>query len=103
MKNRIRIIDLAIAYNYYRHILILKHVHMYRESGVAIDFLARLNNGNVTDIGYQALLRTSITVTDALLVSLGHCSVSGMTMRLNISIIESESEGIQLSVTMLMH
>ena len=40
---------------------------MYRESGVAIDLLARVNNGNVTNIGYQALLRISITVTGALL------------------------------------
>ena len=74
---------------------------MYRESGVAIDLLAIVNNGNITNIGYQALLRTSITVTGALLVSLGRCSVSGISIGLNISIIGSESAGIQqLSVTM---
>jgi hypothetical protein len=62
---------------------------------VAIELLARVNNRNVTDIGYQALLRTSITVNGALLVSLQGCSVSGMSLGLNISIIESKSEGIQ--------
>ena len=74
-------------------ISIYKHAH--RESGVVTDLLVRVNSSNVTDINYQPLLRTSVTVTGALLVSLGGCSVSGMSLRLNVSIIESGSKGIQ--------
>ena len=69
----------------------------HRESGVVTNLLARVNSSNITDVNYQLLLSTPITVTGALLAGLGGCSVSGMSLRLNVSIIESESKGIQLT------
>ena len=66
---------------------------MYRESGAATVFLARVNGNNVTNVDYQPLLRTSITVTGALLASLGGCSITGMSLGLNVSIMESGSQG----------
>ena len=66
---------------------------MYRENGAATDGLARVNSSNVINVDYQLLLRTSVTVTGALLASLGGCSITGMSVELNVSIIESGSQG----------
>ena len=48
----------------------------------------------MTNVNYQSLLSTSVTVTGALLASLGGCSVRGMLLELNVSILESGSPGI---------
>ena len=65
-----------------------------RQSGAITDALARVNAAtNVTNLNYQPLLGTSVTVTGALLASLGGCSIRGMTLGLNISIVVSGSQG----------
>ena len=64
-----------------------------RKSGATTNSLVRVNSSNVTNLDYQPLLMTSITVTGALLASLGGCSVSGMSMRLNVSIVEPGIKG----------
>ena len=64
---------------------------------MATDILAQVNSSNAADVDYQPLLRASITVTGALLASLGECSISGMSLGLIISIIESGSKGMQLA------
>ena len=51
------------------------------------------SNNNIANVDYQPLLRTSVTVTGALLASLGGCSITGMSLELNVSIVESESQG----------
>ena len=69
---------------------ICKH---HRKSGAITNSLIRVNSSNVSNLDYQPLLMTSVTVTGALLASLGGCSVSGMPMRLNVSIVEPGSKG----------
>ena len=48
---------------------------------------------NIAGINYQPQLRASVTVTGAFLASLGGCSIRGMSLGLNISILESRSQG----------
>ena len=69
--------------------------HTHRQSGATADSLARVNSTttNITNLNYQQLLGTSVTVTGALLASLGGCSITGMTLGLNVSIMESGSQG----------
>ena len=68
----------------------------YRENGATTDSLDRVNSTtvNVTNVDYQPLLRTSVTVTGALLASLGGCSITEMSLGLNVSItVESGNQG----------
>ena len=56
--------------------------------------LARVNGSNFNIPGYHPLLSTPVTVTGALLVSPGSCSIAGMSLQLNVSFVESQSAGI---------
>ena len=66
-----------------------------RESGATTDVLARVNGSttNITDVNYQPQLQASVTVTGGFLASLGGCSIRGMSLGLDISILESRSQG----------
>ena len=64
-----------------------------RQNGATTNSLARVNSSNVTNADYQPLLMTSITVTGALLASLGGCTVLEMSLGLNVSIMEPGSRG----------
>ena len=64
-----------------------------RQNGATTNSLARVNSRNVTNADYQPLLNTSVTVIGALLASLGGCTVLGMSLGLNVSIMEPGSRG----------
>ena len=66
---------------------------MYRESGAIAADLAKVNESDITKVDYQPLLGTSVTVTGALLASLGNCSIAGMSLGLTVTFTESDSQG----------
>ena len=78
-------------------------MHIYRESGATTDVLARVNNNttNITGVNYQPQLWAPITVTGAFLASLGGCFIRGMSLGLDISILESRSQGTMCVATIL--
>ena len=75
----------------------------YRESQEVADSIVHVDsiNGNnlPSDADYQPLLTTSVTMAGALLVSLGGCSLGGMSLNLSVSMIETDRTGMAKDLT----